>query len=588
MNTEPDFLNTAAKEHFGLDYLFPWQRLVISNILEGCGYFGSPGAENNSSEKDAPVDGTSSGDVPPQDTPRRQIAILPTGAGKSLCFMLPGVLLGGITLILFPLLSLLADQKRRLEEQGIAVELIAGGMSREDREAAWGHLVDGSSRFLLSNPETLIQPASLRRLTDLEIAHFVIDEAHTIPDWGEGFRPALLRIPEIIEAADPGMLSAFTATASDAILEGLQEIIFKEDLAHVIRANPDRPNITYHVVPILSKKRELRRLLGANREVSGISDPPGNTDPSAKNPLQLPRPTLIFCGSRNATEETAAFLRSALGEKEIFFYHAGLSREEKKKIEEWFFHSDTGILLATTAYGMGVDKGGIRTVLHLDISQSVEAFLQESGRGGRDGNPAYSVVLMPVDQAMGHGPDALGDIRVQAQSRSPEQKDTDRKNRLLRALADDHTCVREGLLRAMGSEIEFCSGCDVCLGSRPATAEGEREILHFFRYSRYRYRRNAAATLLRGRSQHTGSHAGSNTGPGSDTIRIEPAVPGAGSLATWTTKEIREAIGMLLKAGKLKKPRRGPWRGLIGTPWPTWFTEPLRASLPSWRTHTRA
>lgn len=557
MRETVDFLNTTAKKYFGLDYLFPWQRLVISNILEGCGYF-----------KTAQGGGEA---IPAEDIPRRQIAILPTGAGKSLCFMLPGVLLEGVTLILFPLLSLLSDQKRRLEEQGIAAELIAGGMSREDRDEAWKRLGSGRSRFLLSNPETLIQPASLRRIVDLPISHFVIDEAHTIPDWGAGFRPALMRIPEIVEAAGPGMLSAFTATASDTILESIQNIIFKEEPAHVIRANPDRPNITYHVVPVLSKKRELRRLLGGTCETGGPAAPqnPQGTS-AAANPLRLPRPVLIFCGSRNTAEETASFLRSALGEEEVFFYHAGLSRREKKKTEEWFFNSNTGILAATTAYGMGVDKKNIRTVLHLDISRSVEAFLQESGRGGRDGKPAFSVLLMPLD-TLRNSENRRSLDGVSPGSVPQKSKGEERRERLVRALTDRATCVREGLLREMGSEPEFCSGCDVCGNSRPLFAEGEREILHFFRYSRFRYRRDRAAIFLRGplRTEHTPQTEHRSRAGHSREKRIGkvPAdIPGAGILYSWTTKEISEAIETLLRAGSLKKPRRGPWRGLIGTP----------------------
>ncbi|HDQ15059.1 MAG TPA: DEAD/DEAH box helicase, partial [Sediminispirochaeta sp.] len=243
---EEDFLNRTAAERFGIDYLFPYQRLVISNILEGAGFF-SP--ESGSSETFDPED--------PPDTVQRQIAILPTGAGKSLCFMLPGVLLPGVTLILFPLLSLLSDQKRRLDEQGIPAELLAGGQSSAEREAAWGRLELGKSRFLLSNPETLIQQTALRRLEKLNIDHLVIDEAHTLPMWGRQFRPALLEIPSLIAAGRPRMTSAFTATASDVVLDQIQEILFSDQAAHVIRAMPDRPNISYHVIPCLSKSREL-------------------------------------------------------------------------------------------------------------------------------------------------------------------------------------------------------------------------------------------------------------------------------------------------------------------------------------------
>lgn len=542
--TSPDFLNSAAMNRFGISYIFPYQRLVISNVLEGAGYFGDdPGENGAAGEADSDAVG-SAGDIP-----RRQIAILPTGAGKSLCFMLPGVLLEGITVILFPLLSLMSDQKRRLDEQEIPAELLRGGQKEAERKATWQRLEAEKSagdrpKFLLSNPETLVQPAVLRRLAALPIDHLVIDEAHTVPMWGRGFRPALTRIPEIIEAARPRMTSAFTATASDDVLSGIQEILFPDEPAHVIRADPDRPNISYHVIPALSKRRELRRLLGRTRRTSGVggvNGAPGPTplidDPcESPNPLRVPRPALIFCASRDGTEKLAETLRRDLAEDDIFFYHAGLERAEKKQIEGWFFGSNTGILCATTAYGMGVDKKNIRTVIHQDLSSSVEAFLQESGRGGRDGQPAYSIVLLQLDDS------AAG---------TTERQDP-RQQALARAFRDNSRCLRENLLALMGSGCEMCWGCDVCHRSRPNRPYGMPELLAFFRAHTYRYSIPQAVGLLQG----------------AETVRLN-LIPrnycaGYSLLKDWQIEEIEEAIATLITAGYLKKPRRGFRRGLVG------------------------
>lgn len=559
MLTSTDYLNEAAKRHFGISYIFPYQRLVISNILEGAGYFaGQESGGSAAAPKLTATSGKSGTAAAPGDSSdpfQRQIAILPTGAGKSLCFMLPGLLLQGITLILFPLLSLLSDQKRRLAEQNIPAELLSGGQNREERDAAWKRLESGKSRFLLSNPETLIQPAALRRLGELQIDHLVIDEAHTLPMWGREFRPALLQIPELIAACRPKMTSAFTATASDTILDQIQSILFPDEPAHVIRANPDRPNISYHVIPTLSKSRELRRLLGRTKQTSGASGPPEQA-----NPLALPRPVLVFCATRNETEKLAAQLRRDLGESEIYFYHAGLSREEKKEVEEWFFSSETGILTATTAYGMGVDKKNIRTVVHHQLSSSVEAFLQESGRAGRDGKASYSIVFMGAEERTAAARYRKSAVQA-ATGNSPSSglqpriRVTDRAGILADALSDRTTCVRRSLLALMGSESPACSGCDVCQDSRPRSSLGGRELLSFFTGRRFRYTIKGAVGILSGLDRKF-------------EMRYLPSLPpGFAALSDWSEEEITEAIIALFKMGKIRSPRRGPWRGLVGVPW---------------------
>ena len=523
MDTEEP-LNRAAAARFNIPYLFPYQRLVISNILEGAGYFsgGTVGDESTctAGNPDAFFDSIAS-----EDCFQRQIAVLPTGAGKSLCFMLPGVLMEGITIILFPLLSLLADQKRRLDEQHIASELLRGGQRGAERRAAWRRLESGQSRFLLSNPETMTAPEALDRLEGLNVSHLVIDEAHTLPMWGKEFRPALLQIPALIESCRPKMISAFTATASDKVLAQLQSLLFPDEAAHVIRANPDRPNISYHVIESLCKLYDLRRLLAPDY------------------PFCLPRPTIVFCSTRMQTQRCAMYLRRAFGSREIYFYHAGLEREEKQRVQEWFFDSTDGILCCTNAFGMGVDKKNIRTVIHFNLSRSIEAFLQESGRGGRDSEPAYSVVLYDIyDKAVGESLKAAG---KQVSSKAP------RFRRLLTAVTDPHKCVRDSLMEEMGSEPVFCNGCDVCTRSRPYEPTGHRAILNFFRVYPGRYTDREAATVLSGQRSSAEMEQGYQR------------MFGFAGLQDWRLEEIEAAIECLVKAGELKQPRRGFRRGCI-------------------------
>ncbi|MBT3273020.1 MAG: ATP-dependent DNA helicase RecQ, partial [Spirochaetales bacterium] len=277
-------------------YLFPYQRLVVSNILEK----------------------------------RDQIVILPTGAGKSLCFSLPALLLDGPTLIIFPLLALMADQARRLEETGRDVAIIRGGQKPEERDRIWNDIEAGKVTYILSNPETLIQEKTAARLKSLGISHMVIDEAHTVSEWGDSFRPSYLQLAEIRKNAEIPQVTAFTATASEYVLKRIREIVFEDSNPNLVQAVPDRPNISYSVHPALSKDYEIRAQVETAK-----------------------RPAIIFCRSRTATELTARMLRRQLNEDDIRFYHAGLEREEKTAVEEWFFESNNGILTATCAYGIG-------------------------------------------------------------------------------------------------------------------------------------------------------------------------------------------------------------------------------------------
>jgi ATP-dependent DNA helicase RecQ len=378
-------LISAGLAETGLRYLFPYQRLVITNILEAARSAGIPFADlgdsiargSQVSAEDLHID------EEPPDPDRelwsgygRQIVILPTGAGKSLCFQLPARLLDRPTLVIFPILALMADQERRLRSQGTRVVLLRGNQTKEERDIIAKILQSPANTFIIANPEVLKTAPVRRMLKGAQIAHVVIDEAHCVSQWGESFRPAYLELGEILADLQAPLLTAFTATASPQVLEKIRHYIFNDGEAHLVLGNPDRPNISYRIVRTLAKEGALRHLLRT-----------------------LPRPAIVFCSSRSRTEQLARALRQALQSRDIYFYHAGLEREEKKAVEDWFFASPTGILVATCAYGMGVDKSDIRTVIHFDCPDLVEAYLQESGRGGRDGKPAIATLLWgPEDE----------------------------------------------------------------------------------------------------------------------------------------------------------------------------------------------
>ena len=278
--------------------------------------------------------------------------------------MLPACLLEGLTIVAFPLLGLMADQLRRVEEAGMTGILLKGGMSRQEKESAWRDIEEGKVQMLLTGPEMLILPEVRRRLAGVKISHLVLDEAHTIPEWGESFRPACLELGRILPELKAEQITAFTATASPLILEKIKSILFDGLSFNLVRANPDRVNIRYEVRPVLSRMGTLTELIPT-----------------------VERPALVFCSTRRQTEQCALYLRQRLGDEDIRFYHAGLSKELRSELEDWYFNSDRAVLAASCAYGMGMDKSNIRTVIHYALPSSVEAYLQESGRAGRDRRP---------------------------------------------------------------------------------------------------------------------------------------------------------------------------------------------------------
>lgn len=472
----PDPILDAGEKFFGIHYLFPYQRLAIYNILNSCGFFGAL-----------------------EDAFGDQIILLPTGAGKSLCFQLPALLLPGLTLVVYPLLSLMADQYRRLREAKVSVGILKGGQSEEERASLFRSLKNGELKIILSNPETLGNPRTLEALVPLHITHFVVDEAHCIAQWGETFRPAYLNLAHIRATLKPKVTTAFTATASPFVVEKIREHLFEGTYPHQISANPDRPNIQYFVMETLSKQRTLRTILSATLAKEGSQ-----------------RPALVFCRSRKRTEGLALTLRHSLQEREIFFYHAGLSPEEKKRIERWFFHSSTGILVATTAYGMGVDKPNIRTVIHEEAPETVEAYLQESGRGGRDTQPCQAILLV-------------------------SEEDRFRLSPFFRGYVSTQECRRLFLYRGLGLELEGCSGCDRCNRKEKEGIEGRELFLAFFRKNSRRYTEDEVIHLLGGRSS---------------LLSVSHALYRSrwyGILREWDFEEIEEALENLSRQGRIRR-----------------------------------
>lgn len=411
-----DFVTQTAFDNFGIKYLYPWQRLVVANILEAYEYYKNPSDyEDEGDETDSFCKG-------------RQIVLLPTGAGKSLCFQIPALLLDGPSLIIYPLLALMSDQQRRMEEGSLRSVTFRGGQTEEERQENFRKIREGA-QIILANPEVLQSDTLQEQLKEVGIKHIAIDEAHCVSEWGDSFRPAYLGLGKVIKVINPPMITAFTATASPVVLARVAEILF-EGNAHIVRSESDRKNIIYYVRYTAAKKKEA--LFLAKTEA---------------------RPMIIFCGTRNKAEDMAQELNVCFGRGSARFYHAGLEKEEKDEIEKWFYESKDGVLCATCAYGMGVDKKDIKTVVHLQASATAEAYIQEAGRGGRDGSIAKAILLWSLEDSLNYSVYAKGS-----------------REAAMREFAETTDCRRQVLLDALGAEQTVCSGCDLCDKRRQKSA----------------------------------------------------------------------------------------------------------------------
>jgi ATP-dependent DNA helicase RecQ len=449
-----------ALAQWGVPYLFPYQELVIRGLLD-------------------------------RDEVR-QAVILPTGAGKSLCFQLPALLLPHPTLVVYPLRSLTADQKRRCDQAGLSTAVLQGGQTKSQRDTLFQRLHQGTVKLLLTNPETLAQARVMEKMKRFRFSHAVIDEAHCVELWGTSFRPGYRLLGGILEELAVPRITAFTATATDRIVEDWAGSLFSGKEIAVIRASADRPNLEFVREPYLSLRRSLPRAV-----------------------LRERRPSVVFCRSREHVRRWAHHLdrETAL---DVKFYHAGLTREEKTAVEQWFFGSSDGVLLATNAYGMGVDKPNIRTVFHLEDAPGPEDYLQEAGRAGRDGHPARAVLF------------------VRGQAQVPRD-----------------TCRRNTLLSAFGEEPAACAGCDVCRGRDRGPQPDAAEAVMRLRRAVHRLDRAECRSFLVGRVAPKDWE--------SDLPRLE----GWGLWSEEDDLTAQELWRGLEDGGWVRFARHGPWKGLL-------------------------
>ncbi len=378
---------------------------------------------------------------------RDSVVVMPTGGGKSLCYQAPAVLRGDTTIVVSPLIALMKDQVDGLQECGVPAIQIDSSQSSDERHAYEQDILQGAVRLLFVSPERLVMPSFQRLLQRIQVRSFAIDEAHCISHWGHDFRPEYRQLAQLKEAFPEASVHAYTATATEQVRRDIVAQLGLHD-PEMLVGNFDRPNLTYRVLPRIDLNREVREVLDRHKGEAGI----------------------IYCLRRLDVDALAGDLQR-LGYK-AKPYHAGMTPEERRAIQDAFAAEKCDLIVATVAFGMGIDRSNIRFVIHANMPKSVEHYQQETGRAGRDALEAECVLLYSgadfqswkyiIEKSAGE-PDV--DPRY-LKAAIKHLNDMDR-------YAQGAICRHQALVQYFGQtyDVPHCGACDICLGDAEAVPD---------------------------------------------------------------------------------------------------------------------
>ena len=439
--TEPapasfDRADAALKRVFGYDAFRPGQAEIVAAVLAGEDVF----------------------------------AVMPTGSGKSLCYQLPAILDGGLTLVVSPLIALMRDQVEQMRSLGVAAAALNSATGDHAGDEAWRMLEEGELRLLYVSPERLANEAFAGRLRQAGVRRLAIDEAHCISQWGHDFRPEYRALARARQTLGDVQVVALTATADVATRADIAAQLFPEPPRSFVHSF-DRPNLDLRFAPKEKPRAQIEDFLLAHPGESGI----------------------VYTASRDRAERLAEHF-AAKGIRALP-YHAGLDQAVRSDNQDAFLREDGVVMFATIAFGMGINKPDVRFVVHADMPTSVESYYQEIGRAGRDGLPAATLTLYGVDDMM------LRRRQIADKDIPPEQRRIEEKRlRAMIELCETALCRRQALLAYFGEHAERCGACDLCRDEAArydATIDAQKVLSAVFRTGQ-RFGAGHIADLLAG------------------------------------------------------------------------------------------
>nr|WP_298682083.1 DNA helicase RecQ [uncultured Dongia sp.] len=362
------------------------------------------------------------------------LVLMPTGGGKSVCYQIPAMLRDGVGIVVSPLIALMQDQVAALQQMGVAADVLNSSQTLDDMRAVEAQLRKGTLQLLYVAPERLLTPRFLELLHTLKVSLFAIDEAHCVSQWGHDFRPEYIQLSVLHQQFPNVPRIALTATADKETQAEIRTRLALDD-AEIYLNSFDRPNIRYRVVERTDAKRQLLAIL--ERDHVGSAG-------------------IVYCQSRKKVDETAAWLRDR--KINALPYHAGMDADARRKNQQRFLREESVVMVATVAFGMGIDKPDVRFVAHLDLPSTIEAYYQETGRAGRDGAPADAWLAFGLSDVV------LLRRRIEESELSDARKIVSRRKLdALLGFCEATSCRRMALLAYLGEQSQPCGNCDICL-----------------------------------------------------------------------------------------------------------------------------